>query len=394
MNIKEENKVIPLVIKILITLIVIYYLQGIMYSSDSFISKIVLILFLGTCVFFLIKVYIRGYANYIVNLIILFIAMNLLWLLFSTISPSANLRSMVMTLKATSIALLPLFPFYYAGCEKYDIKKILIIFLFIYIGISIFSFYKMGNLMMNNLNKEQVVNNIGYNFVLLMPYLLLIKKRKIIILPCLMIMIYYLSLSSKRGAILCFIGAIIIYFVYIYKHSEMNKNKALGIFFLLLTITLSFAYYTISQNEYMISRFDSISEKTSGRDIIFNTIYNHFENNTSAFTILFGSGYGATLDIIGAYAHNDLLEIIINFGLLGLTLYLILVGSFIKWSTSKKISSEHRYIVLMISIIWILKFITTGVFTAENTFLLSILLGYIIGLEHSKNIKHENIMYY
>ena len=67
----------------------------------------------------------------------------------------------------------------------------------------------------------------------------------------------------------------------------------------------------------------------SGRDNIAKLIIDYHGTQANVFQIVFGSGSDGTLRLIGAYAHNDWLEILFNQGIVGIIMYVIYWISFL-----------------------------------------------------------------
>ena len=73
----------------------------------------------------------------------------------------------------------------------------------------------------------------------------------------------------------------------------------------------------------------TLEGNSSGRDSIFKQCWDIFLNS-NVLGMLFGHGASATVGIIGIAAHNDWLEILVNQGLLGVTVYLFFWIAFYK----------------------------------------------------------------
>lgn len=68
---------------------------------------------------------------------------------------------------------------------------------------------------------------------------------------------------------------------------------------------------------------DTMAGNSSGRDIIYSTLWEHMFARNSIGEILFGEGMNQTVALAGKYAHNDWLELGVNMGLLGVFIYII-----------------------------------------------------------------------
>ena len=93
----------------------------------------------------------------------------------------------------------------------------------------------------------------------------------------------------------------------------------------------------LETSEYFQYRIEQTQEgSTSGRDVIFSKLSSYFFNETSAWQFYFGSGANHTVAVAGNYAHNDWLELAVNQGFLGVTVYLIYwICMYKTWRKSK-----------------------------------------------------------
>lgn len=94
----------------------------------------------------------------------------------------------------------------------------------------------------------------------------------------------------------------------------------------LLLITLMNLF--ITQNDLSIlDRLSNIQDDGgSGRDIVWAYTWRMITEEPNVFPLLFGHGFNAVYSdsMLGLSAHNDFLEIIYDYGLIGLLLYLAL----------------------------------------------------------------------
>ena len=89
--------------------------------------------------------------------------------------------------------------------------------------------------------------------------------------------------------------------------------------FISITVVVFLGYRYYLNNEYLQYRLELAAQgDTSNRDIIYSNIWNTWLNS-DFFHLLFGYGFAAYLKLSGTgnFAHNDWLEILSNFGLLG-----------------------------------------------------------------------------
>jgi O-antigen ligase len=135
------------------------------------------------------------------------------------------------------------------------------------------------------------------------------------------------------------------------------------------------------ENEFFLRRLDQMAEGDSSyRTENYMRILEAWFSSESFINLIFGFGFASSLEITGRhFAHNDWLELLSNFGLIGVLLYLFLIGSTYKYLKDKKYSFENRLMLLSIVIIWFLMTMFSMWYTALFTFLQAVLLGYIYG---------------
>jgi hypothetical protein len=369
---------------IILTLLIFYYLQGVLYSSIQIISQIILSIYLLLNFYFFFRTLSIQKNNLSIKVLALFIFLVLIHLLIEVLVYGSSLESIIKYLKPLLISLLPFFTFYYAGIKSLNINKILVIYFIVFFGISIVSFFQFEQKFQLLDDVDNVVNNVSYRFVLMIPYLFFLKNKtfKLIII---VLIITFVILSSKRGALLSLLLGLTFYFKFYLK--KISKFNSRFIFIILILATSIFINYIINSNLYIATRLNTSIDSSTGRIEIFANLLEYY-NNISAYLMLFGSGILGTFKNLGNYAHNDFIEVWVNFGLVGLFLYSIFVASIVKLIKNIKFERKSRYILLVCILIWVSKTLSTGVFTAISSSLLTIIMGYTIGYENRKS-KYE-----
>lgn len=168
----------------------------------------------------------------------------------------------------------------------------------------------------------EYTSGIVYSFVMLLPYLFLIKKRKVLPYIFLVIMLYIILLGVKRGAIL--IGIVFMVYFVLTKLKTASSSKKVGA--LLAIIVLLFVGMKMLTNFYNTSRhFQQRVEETkagnvSGRDNIIYRLWNTYSQSNMG-RLLFGYGGDGSVKISGQYAHNDWIEILVDEGVVGFVIY-------------------------------------------------------------------------
>ena len=184
-------------------------------------------------------------------------------------------------------------------------------------------------------------------FIMITCYIIARAKnktyRRVMYLICLIMAICMLSLLS-RGSVVALLIALIYYF-----RKNILSFRSLGTLAVIASVVALF--YFSGMLEGMILRFMSDDLATgSGRTEIWS-IGMHTFLEKGNWTILFGAGEGQALKMAyfkGAYwsPHNNYLEILYNYGIVGLSLFCAWIAIFFKSARSK----EVRALILLIAV--------------------------------------------
>ena len=123
----------------------------------------------------------------------------------------------------------------------------------------------------------------------------------------------------KRGAILIGVVASILFLYANMKYS----SSWMKIITILLTIVIVVGVskhidYMMSNSAYFMARFeDTLDGNSSGRDVMYENLWNAIFIEQNPFYFYFGRGADSTLRVAGAFAHQDWLETFCNNGLIG-----------------------------------------------------------------------------
>lgn len=202
-----------------------------------------------------------------------------------------------------------------------------------------------------NTVQEEFTNNIGYQFLAIIPVIFLAYKNSIVRYSLLFIIIIFVISAMKRGAIL--IAALsLLYIIYI----ELTKSYRSKVFLKIALVALvSFGIYKYAQ--YMLNTSElfnlriaqTIEGDSSARDVLKDDIIHYLKYDSSVFELLFGKGADGTLTVTQNFAHNDWLEIITNMGLLGIIVFIYFWISFIK-DIFRSRNQEIKYVLSLIFI--------------------------------------------
>lgn len=175
--------------------------------------------------------------------------------------------------------------------------------------------------------------NLVYYVLVFLPFILCMR-RHLLKKTCILMVIFAVLLSVKRLAIIALILALIVYLIINYYVTGNRKNGKVfyrfiagGVF---LVIALFIYNYTTQIVDLdVIARLNTLSsDGGSGRNSIYQGVWNK-QLNSSLVEWIFGRGYYAVslTSAAGHYfnisaAHNDFLEVLYDYGLIGFSLYI------------------------------------------------------------------------
>ena len=182
------------------------------------------------------------------------------------------------------------------------------------------------------LNTNIETRNVYFSYYALaaVPWVLLYKNKFLKYFGLLFILIVVLS-ASKRGGFLAIAGSVTSY-LYI-NNIAYKKNKGLGIVFFVISIlllsTLTIQFID-SFGTDLLTRINNMSEdEGSGRlDLYLELIV--LINDFDLFQFIVGNGHDSTSSITGNFAHNEFLQFLVDYGLIGLIIYIYLHITLIK----------------------------------------------------------------
>ena len=384
-------KKIKYIRNLLFLLFVIYYAQGSLYAQGSIIAKASLALVLVISGFYCIKTLLdRKKKNFFYKAWTALLLLNIVGFVFTANFGESHHVSMLKGILVTSLSF---YPFYYFAQRGLLKSKHLLIFFLVMIPITILQyFFNANQILLERLSDStELVNNIAYSFVALIPFVFLFKEKKVYSIASMALLMFFIIQGGKRGALIA--GVIgLLFFIY-YQLKTIDKRHRYRSYLLVLIGVLGlgyFAYDVFQNNEFLIARMQKLGEAggSSGRDIIYMNLFNAWFNSDSLFHLLFGYGFAASLYLSGTgnFAHNDWLELLSNFGLLGALIYALLFYAAIKYIRNKSWDIDKRLLLLTIVSIWFFSTLVSMSYTSMNGYIQSVFLAYLIG-SNSKTIE-------
>lgn len=367
-------------------LLLIYFSQGILYEQGSIISRGALaFILLISGSFFVIEFFKSDNKLGFYKIWTFLFLLNIIGFLFFTPEYGGYYFSFFKSVLLNFIIFYPFYFFARAGLLK---AKVLIRFFVAFLPITIALYFSSLFQIMEELNREQemIVSNVSYIFVFLIPYTFLFKKNRIISFITMLILLYFIIQGSKRGALLVG-GVATILFAYNQLRNLKGRAKIIagtlsgisiiGIFY--------YAYLRLMENQFVIERMQMAREGSfSGREIIFKNLWRAWVNSGDALNYLFGYGFAASLRLSGgSYAHNDWLEMMTNFGILGIISYFLFFGIGFNMLLVTGWKKDKRILMITLIIMWFLTGLGSMALYSGHAFLLVILFAYIVGSKSS-----------
>ena len=319
---------------IYVILWLLYFLQGNLYSSKILGTAIMSIFILWSLYFFVyvnVKYKLPPFLRGVNLLVVLFTIYGSIRIISSEVIYRADgtLQSSVLFLKNSYISLLPTYGLFYFYKAKYLTQRWIQNWTILFVIYALLRFYFLSKGAF--LGSNDYTNNAGYIFVSLFAIVPLLN-RKIYQFLLIICIAFFVLVSLKRGAIICYVVCLV-YYIIVSISAIRGSSKKIGAIFIfsLLAYVIYYLYVEVlSSNDYLVTRILSVLDGDSGgRGEIYGVLWNKFKTNQSISQILFGMGADGTIKVVGNFAHNDWLEILTNHGILGIICLLFFYVNFV-----------------------------------------------------------------
>lgn len=358
----------------------LYYIQGVIYPMGSLIPR--------TCLVFTLLItliyWIKAMKNYrlpqplrLMNVLVfmLFFYAGFYQIIgdFAIRNFDGEIYTGIGAIRSLIGSLLPVFPVFVFTIKGYLNRKSVRVWTIVFIVVITFQFfaYEVAKKAMSIYDTDGLTNNIAYYFVAIVPMVFLFSKKKILMYFVLLYILCFLIYGMKRGAIM--IGILAILYIVFKDYKNSTFGKKLLIILLFSGVVFYMSYYIAnlaSSSVYFQYRLEQTLEgSTSGRDSYYESFWNAFVNEQSLIKILFGGGYYNTVRINGNLAHNDWLEILINQGILGVSLFF---AYWLSWANYIRRLKRTEYFPVMVCF--------CGIFILKTFFSMSITDTLIYGM--------------
>lgn len=220
--------------------------------------------------------------------------------------------------------------------------KLLIIFVIIPLSLLTYIYY-FKNDILGIIGNKLIGNDAIFSIAVYFPFIFAIKKQRLLKIILLISFLTISFLSYKRSIIIAVVLSFIVYIVLSIDKKVIFKYlwKWYSVLFI---VCLGFLFRFLDNliGQTILNRFNRIgTDRGSGRLDIYNKLFNelYYSNQTN---ILFGHGYQSTKQQIGMLAHNDFIQILFDFGLIGSLLYSLFIFAFL-YMIFKKYKNKKAY---------------------------------------------------
>ena len=289
--------------------------------------------------------------------------------------------------------ILPLLLFLFAAnCSKYNKNDNMIIWCMSIVAVML-SYYYISNYFSNIMYEHETQSNASYPILYLLPFMLC-HRNKALKIGFMIVVLIVVMYSLKRGGIVALSCGLITYF-YISQIRIKNRKISIVPAISLIIVIVGLLYFIRYFNENILSGMlsdrlsDSVDSGGSGRLDIYKYYWNVFKDS-SLSQLIIGRGWLGSIrsGSMGLTCHNDILEVLIDFGIIGLSLYTIFIISLIKMCR-KMIKNKHEYAPAMsasIAILLVNSMVSHIIIYPSYLIIFSLFWGFIV---YSQTTQHK-----
>ena len=208
----------------------------------------------------------------------------------------------------------------------------------------------------------------------------------------LIICVILVFIAAKRGAIVITFVLLVYFFLQEIKNVKSFSQRVKQLTFIGIVV-LSIGYWGyeyLLANDFLRFRLDNVLEgDSSNRDIFYRMIFDYWKDSSNIIYQLFGGGLWNSVGIVGAAAHNDWLEVLSNFGLLGIIVYGIIFFSLYFYARNSLLKNRSCFYAILI--VWFMLTLFSMGYTNYSLVCLTILLGFLIGKEERLKLINNKV---
>lgn len=219
----------------------------------------------------------------------------------------------------------------------------------------------------------------GYIIVPLLPWVVLLfwDKPKILF-PLFAIAGALILIAAKRGAIVCLALSCLVFIFYYLK----SKKSIISWMFIIMLLIGGY-YYTAhlleTSDRFAYKFYQTEKGDSSGRNELYEDQWNYFWEQ-ELHNQLLGKGTEGATQAVGIPAHNDWLEIMQDYGFIGIIIYLVSIVTYANFCRKIRYKSARiRCSAFIILVCWgSSSLFSMFLFSLANIPML-VLLGFILG---------------
>lgn len=235
-----------------------------------------------------------------------------------------------------------------------------------------------------NRDTDHAVLNYAYNILAFVPIVLLIKN-KVIRYVLLLLAIGALFFSFKRGPLVILPAMCVFYQL---GQSNSKKGTVSRIINLIVILVLFLAVFAIADKAsggFLSSRFSrSELQYGSTRNELWATAIADIRSR-DFFTLLIGKGSGSSIELLTSGVHNEWLEFLFSFGIIGVILYFIFGVSLLgKFNKMRKNYSTYAPIMGILTAFFWMVGLFSGFYFVHASFYFFAMLGMIDAFEKNR----------
>lgn len=219
--------------------------------------------------------------------------------------------------------------FYIMSLYSDKISRITYIgFIFLYFISLYLILLNLTTIIVVNLGEETAITNLIYWCLCPLPILLLSKKRWVAPIA-IGITLLIVIMTGKRSATIAMALIILAYIINLMK-GKFSLKKFLGAILIIIAFYLIINTYLANTFIGVMERMNNIEEdQGSGRIELYQDVFNVMKENTFIDWFL-GRGYYSILITRHSNAHNDALQMLFEYGIVGLIVYGLMILFIIK----------------------------------------------------------------
>ena len=243
--------------------------------------------------------------------------------------------------------------FYCASSHSDKVEKIafggffLIYLLAYYLNIQNISRYQMLII-----GEETGISNLGYWCLSVVP-ILVCSKRRWFQAGILVTMLFCVIITGKRSSSIAMMIILPLYYFVSQKSVKNSKKTGNFVLFVLgaFVVFIIVSRYFSGTFQGVVERFERIDvDEGSGRIPLYNDVFAVLEQNSIGDWIL-GRGYGSIVLSRHTNAHNDALQMLFEYGIIGLFVYIAMFIYAIKRARVLRRNNSEYYLGYAISIV-------------------------------------------